>query len=299
MNLRALGEDRVVRELWRGTPAGTEVIAGPGDDCAVLGRPRDRRWRLLKTECLVAGVHFLPTTPPRWLGRKLLARALSDFAAMGGGEPQHALITLGVPPTAPLKNLRAIYAGFAALAREFGVGLVGGETSRTTADGMFLVVMLAGEIERRRCVFRAGGRPGDALYVTGKLGGSIAGHHLKFTPRLVEARWLTAHFHPSAMMDLSDGLGADLPRLGAASGVGFEIDPGALPRRGRASIEQAWSDGEDYELLFAIPPSARLERLWRATFPAVPLTRIGQLVADPNSRAGAPARAGHDHFASR
>ena len=107
-------------------------------------------------------------------------------------------------------------------------------------------------MEKRRCVLRSGGRPGDALFVTGLLGGSLAGKHLDFTPRLAEARWLTQHFHLRAMMDLSDGLGADLPRLAAASGCGFEL--GEIPCTPGCSRDSALGDGEDFELLFAAGP---------------------------------------------
>jgi thiamine-monophosphate kinase len=111
------------------------------------------------------------------------------------------------------------------------------------------------------------------------LGGSLRGKHLKFTPRIEEARWLTKNFPIHAMMDLSDGLGADLPRLARASGVGFEVDAAAIPRQPGCSVAQAISDGEDYELLFAVSPrdSARLLRRWRKRFPKLPLSRIGRL----------------------
>ena len=115
--------------------------------------------------------------------------------------------------------------------------------------------------------------------MTGKLGGSGQGRHLNFVPRIAEARWLATHFRLHAMMDLSDGLGADLPRLAEASGVGYEIDEAALPRSRGCSIGQALNDGEDYELLFAVSPNdaAILEKKWRKKFPRLPLTRIGRL----------------------
>jgi len=111
------------------------------------------------------------------------------------------------------------------------------------------------------------------------LGGSIRGRHLRFVARIDEARWLTANFKVHAMMDLSDGLGTDLPRLARASKLGFTVDQRALPRARGCGIQQAISDGEDYELLFAISPRdrTRLEKLWRKKFPKLPLTRIGKL----------------------
>jgi thiamine-monophosphate kinase len=164
---------------------------------------------------------------------------------------------------------------------------------------MFINVALTGEVERTRCVLRSGGRPGDALYVTGRLGGTLAGQHLDFTPRLAEARWLVSHFKIHAMMDLSDGLAADLPRLAATSRCGFSLDRAAVPRTAGCTIEQALTDGEDYELLFALAPrdTARLEREWHRAFPKLRLTRIGALLPHSAFRIPHSAARGFDHFA--
>jgi thiamine-monophosphate kinase len=120
---------------------------------------------------------------------------------------------------------------------------------------------------------------GDDLFVTGRLGGAMKHKHLQFVPRIAESRWLTKNFSIHAMMDLSDGLGADLPRLAVASRVGFNVEIKNLPLTRGAKIDDAISKGEDYELLFAIPPRNRnrLEREWRKKFPKLPLTRIGSL----------------------
>jgi thiamine-monophosphate kinase len=144
-----------------------------------------------------------------------------------------------------------------------------------------IVVSALGTVEKNRCVLRSGGKAGDALFVSGTLGGAIRGKHLRFLPRIEEARWLTRHFQIHAMMDLSDGLGADLPRLANASRVGFEIDESVLPRGRGCSILQAINDGEDYELLFAISPNdtAALKKQWQRKFPRLPLTQIGRLGA--------------------
>jgi tRNA threonylcarbamoyl adenosine modification protein YjeE len=129
-------------------------------------------------------------------------------------------------------------------------------------------------------VLRSGGQPGDLLFATGTLGGSLAGHHLDFVPRLAEARWLVSHARPTAMMDLSDGIAADLPRLAAASKCSYALDEAAVPKTRGCSLEQALNDGEDYELLFAMPPrlAKRLAGQWRERFPKVPLSHIGQLL---------------------
>ena len=149
-----------------------------------------------------------------------------------------------------------------------------------------------------RCILRSGAKAGDVLFVTGRLGGSRAGKHLDFTPRLAEARWLVAHFHPRAMMDLSDGLAADLPRLARASRCGFTLDESLLPLTPGCTISQALGDGEDFELLFALSPkdAARIAPKWRRTFGKLPLTQIGRVtqLSTLNSQLSPN---GHDHFA--
>ncbi len=298
MKLRGYGEDRLVAELTRALALGADVRVGAGDDCAVIGRPRAARWQLLKADVVVEGVHFTREDDPRRVGWKAMCRALSDIAAMGG-VPAHALVTLAVSPEEEVARVKAIYAGLRRAAAKFGVSIVGGETSRSPGP-LFLDIALSGWVERARCVLRSGGKPGDVLYVTGRLGGSRAAKHLDFTPRLAEARWLTAHFRPSAMMDLSDGLAIDLPRLARASGCGFTLNEAAIPRTRGATLAQALGDGEDFELLFSIAPrqAAKLEAAWRTGFPRLALTRIGEL--NPQSTIRNPQSAhGFDHFAQR
>ncbi len=310
--LSDLGEDRLVARLTRGLPGHPALRLGPGDDCAVVASPSGASGAggafqtLLKTDCVIEGVHFAPGDDFRRVGWKAMARAVSDIAAMGG-EPEHALVTVAFPPTLEVARADALYTGLRRCARRFGISIAGGETARVPGTGpVFVAVTLTGRVEKGRCITRAGGRPGDALFVTGLLGGSRAGKHLDFMPRLAEARWLAAHCRPRAMMDLSDGLGADLPRLARASGCGYEL--GDLPCAPGCSREEALGDGEDFELLFAVSPRmvARLQRQW--PFAKLPLTRIGRLTAP--RRAGilktiqtaqtAPSPSpvhGFDHFA--
>jgi thiamine-monophosphate kinase len=144
---------------------------------------------------------------------------------------------------------------------------------------------------------RSGGRPGDRLFVTGLLGGSLAGRHLTFEPRVEEARWLALRFQVHAMMDLSDGLGRDLPRMALASACGYEIDEAVLPRNKGCTTAQALGDGEDYELLLALAPreAERLKILWPRKFPKLQLTEIGAL-AELGTGEGR-TKYGYDHFA--
>ena len=296
MKLARYGEDRLIATLTRRLKLGDNVRVGPGDDCAVLGARRAARWQLLKADAVVEGVHFLSNDDPRRVGWKALCRALSDVAAMGG-VPEHALVTLAVSREVEVAWVEALYAGLRRAARKFGVSIVGGETSRSPGP-LFVNVSIVGWVERSRCVVRSGGRVGDVLFVTGRLGGSRAGKHLDFTPRLAEARWLVAHFKPHAMMDVSDGLAADLPRLAKASSCGFTLAEPRVPITHGCTLAQALGDGEDFELLFALPPQdvAGLEREWRRTFPRLPLSQIGRLTQRSTLNTQL-SQNGYDHFA--
>jgi thiamine-monophosphate kinase len=224
-----------------------------------------------------------------------MMRPLSDFAAVSA-LPQFALVTLIVPATRSTSWVKKLYRGLESAAARFDVSIVGGETSSTRGP-VVISVSVAGFVEKKRWVSRRGGKAGDDLFVTGKLGGSIRGKHLRFLPRIDESRWLTKNFSIHAMLDLSDGLGADLPRLARASKVGFKIDMENLPLNPGATTDNAISDGEDYELLFAISPRQRdrLEKAWRRKFPKLPLTRIGRLHQTSNLKPQTFPR-GYVHF---
>lgn len=277
MKLSEAGEDRLLAQILPTLSRNRLVVLGAGDDCAVLrGSPRDNR-QLFKTDCVVEGIHFETTSPPASVGWKAMARPLSDFAAMSG-VPQFALVTLVVPGERTLDWTKKIYRGLEKAARTFDVAIVGGETSNIKGPAV-ISVSLTGFVEQDRWISRSGGKANDELFVTGRLGGSLRGRHLRFTPRIDESRWLTQNFPIHAMMDLSDGLGVDLPRLARASGLGFEVNENAIPRQRGCSVAQAISDGEDYELLFAIAPehSLSLKKRWLRRFPKLSLTRIGRL----------------------
>jgi thiamine-monophosphate kinase len=293
MKLREAGENRLLAQLLSTLSRHSSVVLGVGDDCAVVRGPQRDDLQLLKTDCIVEGIHFTATSPPALIGWKAMARPLSDFAAMSG-VPQFALVTLIVPAERTLDWTKKIYRGLEKAARAFRVAIVGGETSNIKGPAV-VSVSLAGFVEKRRWVSRTGGKAKDELLVTGRLGGSLRGRHFKFTPRIEEARWLTKHFPIHAMMDLSDGLGADLPRLSRASGVGFEVDEHAVPRHRGCSVCHAIGDGEDYELLFAVSPkvSAELQRRWRKRW-RLELTRIGRLTKAKSSPENWPA--GYVHF---
>jgi thiamine-monophosphate kinase len=277
MKLREIGEDRLLNQLLPDLPLAKAVVSGPGDDCAVV-KTRDRlNFLVLKTDCVVAGVHFLATANALDVGWKAMMRPLSDFASTSA-VPQFALITLIAPEQTKVEWVDELYRGLRRAAKRFKVSIVGGETSGIPGP-VAISVSVVGFVERDRCVSRRGGKVGDDLFVTGRLGDALKRKHLQFVPRIAESRWLTKNFSIHAMMDLSDGLGADLPRLARASRVGFAIAMENLPLVRGAKIDDAISEGEDYELLFAISPRdrSRLEREWRKKFRKLPLTRIGSL----------------------
>src|SRR5881398_1278002 len=267
MKLRNLGEDRLLNQLLAGLPLGKAVAVGPGDDCALVTIHDRSKLLVLKVDCVVEGVHFVRGTSASDVGWKAIMRPLSDFAATSA-VPQFALITVIAPEQTKIAWIKELYRGLRRAARRFDVSIVGGEMSSTPGE-IAIATSVIGFVEKHRAGSRRGGKPGDDLFVTGRLGGALRQKHLQFIPRIVESRWLTENFSIHAMMDLSDGLGADLPRLARASRVGFEIWPEKLPLNNRCAPQQAISDGEDFELLFAISPrdSESLKTHWRKQFP--------------------------------
>ncbi len=276
--LRDIGEDALIERLTGLIQRDENPAAGPGDDCAVIDPPDSPTLLLLKTDALVEHVHFLPESPARAVGWKAAARVVSDFAAMGG-RPGHFLITLALPPETAVAWVEDLYRGIGDCLKKFGGFLAGGETSSVpTGSAAVISIAATGSVRREQLVPRSTAKPGDALFVTGQLGGSLQGKHLAFTPRIHEAEWLVSHFKPTAMMDLSDGIAKDLPRMAAASNCGFSIDEAKLPLTPGSTPAQALGDGEDFELLFAIE-EARADALLEAwPFPELPLTRIGRMV---------------------
>lgn len=292
-------EDSVIQQLVQFVPKRSDVLVSSGDDCAVIRCPQADNLLLLKTDCVVEGIHFKKDTPAIWVGWKAVCRAISDIAACGG-IPAHALVSFAIPPNRSIRWLKSLYCGIRRAAEQFDFSIVGGESSRSL-DSLFLSVTLTGYVAVQHLVLRSGARPGDSIFVTGTLGGSIQDHHIKFTPRLAEARWLTSNFSIHSMMDLSDGIGSDLPRMAAASQTDFEINFQLLPRNSGCSIRQAISDGEDYELLFAIAPQEdeRLLRKWPIAFPHTKLTKIGNMITASKKNKRPSLFSGYDHFGEK
>ena len=283
----SLSETELIQRLTQDLPADSSVLTGPGDDCAVLDWSGSKL--LFKTDAIVEGIHFERDTPPEAIGRKALARALSDIAAMAG-TPTHALITLGVHAEMEPSLIEAVYQGLRDCAREHHVNIVGGET--TSLSQLTLSISLIGKASKP--ILRTGSAVGDAIFVSGELGGSLAGHHLNFDPRLKEACWLSDQDIVHAMIDLSDGLATDLRHL-LSDQTGAELLTRALPIRraakerardnpsGKTALLAALTDGEDYELLFTVSSKDAVPLLdgWKSAFPETPLHCIGKITDQP------------------
>jgi thiamine-monophosphate kinase len=291
-----MNEFELIAQITRSLPTNDSVVVGAGDDCAVLECGDPLRQLLFKTDAVVEGIHFTPETPPEKIGRKALARALSDIAAMAG-TPSAAVVTIALPKNFSPEFVEKIYSGMNALAAQHGLAIVGGETT-TNPERVLVSISLTGFVPRGKAVLRSGAKVGDAIFVTGELGGSLAGKHLDFEPRLAEARWLVENFSIHAMMDVSDGLAGDLPHILRASGVGAELLKSAVPisraakensKRGDAAkpaFVAALTDGEDFELVFTVASKQAVPVLdaWKKKFPDVKLSCIGRIIAGEGIR---------------
>ena len=290
-----MNEFELIARLTRSLPANPAVVIGPGDDCAVLDLGLADDYVLFKTDAVTEGIHFAADAPPEKIGHKALGRCLSDIAAMAGTAVA-ALVTIALPRKFDPEFVAAIYTGMNSLAQKYGVAIVGGETT-TNPDRMLISIAVLGRVARGKAALRTGAKAGDAIFVTGELGGSLAGKHLDFEPRLAEAAWLAGHFALHAMIDLSDGLAGDLRHVLKASGVGAELLKSAIPVSRAAKLRAktgqskppfvaALTDGEDFELLFTVAAgdAVKISDRWKIQFPAVRLSCIGKITTETGLR---------------
>jgi thiamine-monophosphate kinase len=287
-----MNELELIEKIKTLLPSNEYVVAGAGDDCAVIKTDSPDLWLLFKTDAVVEGIHFTHDAPPEKVGHKALGRCISDIAAMGG-KPTVALVTIGLPSKFSFEFVQSVYSGMGNLARKYNIAIAGGETT-TSPERIIISISLLGTVEREKCVFRTGAKAGDAIFVTGELGGSIEGKHLEFEPRINEANWLVRNFKPSAMIDISDGLATDLRHITTEQGLGAELLASAIPVSKAAKIRAhlsstakpaltaALTDGEDFELLFTISPSSAVKLLdeWKKQFPDIKLSCIGKVLPD-------------------
>jgi thiamine-monophosphate kinase len=281
----ALGEFPLIQSMTRNLQTDESVIHGVGDDCAVLEYTL-QKYLLFSTDMVIEDIHFKRAEMnPKYIGYKALARNISDIAAMGG-EPTYAVVSIGLPGELSLDFVKGIYEGLKGCASRFGVLIIGGDTSRS--DKIVISIAILGEVDKGKVVLRKGAKVGDAIFVTGKLGGSIMKKHYSFKPRIAEASFLTRHSKINSMIDVSDGLLQDLNHILVASNCGcvieatqIPISPDAFKRAGRdhhKALQAALTDGEDFELLFTVAASkadSLLEK-WKREL-RTPLTRIGTI----------------------
>lgn len=284
--------------------AGRAVRLGMGDDAALF-QPKRGHQTVLTCDWFLEGTHFLRDKhPPDTVGWKCLARAVSDVAAMGGA-PRCFLLSLALPESHTGRWLNEFLGGLRRASRKFKCVLAGGDTTRRRE--ILINVTVVGEVRTARAVLRSGARAGDLLYVSGRLGEAELGlrvlrkskgrarasnpqtkKHLYPEPRLALGHWLAEKGLATTMMDLSDGLSSDLPRLCAASGVGAQVESAKIPgvqvsdahrKRGIDPLRWALHGGDDYELLFTVPPNKG--RMLPKSFGGVALTRIGKITESP------------------
>lgn len=279
-------EFRLIESFRTAIESSPWVLTGIGDDTAVVRNPVGDI--LLAADMLLEGVHFdLETATPFQVGRKVLAVNLSDVAAMAG-RPKYALVSLALPHQLSEKHgekfAEQLFDGLHSLAKEFHTAIVGGDTN--SWDGPVVInVAIVGEVPNEKAITRSGARPGDWIFVTGELGGSIAGHHLDFTPRITEALYLRMTCQLTSMIDVSDGLVADLYHILEESKVGASINAASIPisdaavesADDRTPLEHALGDGEDFELLFTVPPEDG-QKLAAKNPLTIPLSHIGEIV---------------------
>jgi thiamine-monophosphate kinase len=306
--IAALGEFGLIARLTSGLASRPEVLVGVGDDCAVLDLGGDHV-TLATCDALLDGEHFLRSVAtPEQIGGHAMAVNLSDIASMGG-TPRYALVSLLLPADLPIAFMDGVYRGLRGEAERYGAVIVGGNITRSP-PGLGIDITLLGQVRRDQVVLRSGARPGDALLVTGWLGEAAAGLHLLLhpdvavpaptaerlklaqlapVPRVPEGRLLALSGAVTAMLDISDGLAGDLGHLCERSGVGAQLDEAALPIHeatrqaarlaGQSALEWALFGGEDYQLLFTVPPAAVpriIDTLWIAT--GTPVHVIGDIL---------------------
>lgn len=292
MGANPVGEFELIAWIKARAGEGPRTGFGIGDDCAAL-RIEAGSDLLVTTDMLMEGRHFeLGRATPEEVGYKVLGVNLSDIAAMAG-RPIAALVAVALPRSAAPALARGLIEGMGPLASRFGVDLVGGDTNAW--DGPLVVsVTVLGESVAPGPVRRSGARPGDAIVVTGPLGGSLRGRHLRPEPRIVEALAMHRDARLHAMIDISDGLASDLGHiLDASGGLGAVLEASGIPihpdavamasEDGRSPLEHALQDGEDFELCLALDP-ADANRLIASMGADDRLFRVGTITAEAGLR---------------
>ena len=277
------GEFALIDFIRRHAAATPAVRVGIGDDCAVIDSPAGAM--VITTDMIIEGVHFEKDVPLRQVGWKAAAVSFSDVAAMGL-RPEALVCAAALPEHFSMQQAEQIILGLNDACTAYGVALAGGDTD-STPGGLTLCTTVIGFARGLRPLLRSGARPGDAIIVTGSLGGSILGKHLAFRPRVEEAVALNRTFDIHSMIDISDGLSADLNHVIEESKVGATLDAEAIPisdaakslssRSGKPPLHHAISDGEDFELLFTMAPADAARLIEHPIFDT-PLSIVGTII---------------------
>lgn len=281
-------EFELIERLRKRTPVYPCVRLGIGDDAAILDL--SGQYGVVTVDVLMDGVDFvLSEIPAEKAGRKALAVNLSDLAAMAAS-PKACVVGMVLPKKGGVKIAEKVYEGILELAREYQVGVAGGDTN--SWDGpLVLSVTAIGTPPPFGGIRRRGAKPGDRIVVTGEFGGAILGKHLDFEPRVWEAIYLYRAYEIHAGIDVSDGLAADLAHILVESQCGAVIHADRVPiskaaqdltrasRKGGKALDHALHDGEDFELILAVPPR-EAERMLQDQPLSVPLSDIGEFVEE-------------------
>ena len=281
-------EFSLIEKFRQAVASNPSVTLGIGDDCAAL---KASDW-LAAADMLLEGVHFeWSTATPYDVGRKAMGVNLSDIAAMAG-TPRYALVSLALPRNAKPSLSLELFDGLNSIATEFGVTIVGGDTNSWTGP-LVVNVTILGAAHPRGVVTRSGAQVGDSIFVTGELGGSLLRKHLAFQPRVNEALRLHEHVELHAMLDISDGLVADLYHILEESHVGARLIAAHIPisdaahrlalagvdlAQTKSALDRALGDGEDFELLFTVGQNDA-EKV-RSLQLGIRVTEIGRIVQD-------------------
>lgn len=280
-----IGELKIIETLLARLPLQNSLIVPPGDDSAVARLDGSEADLVLTSDPVIEGTHFESGTNPSLIGNKAAGRVLSDLAAMGA-VPKWILLNIAGPPSTPAEDITSISDAAASLCSTFGAVVAGGDIA--VSQSLSVNAFACGFVPKDTAITRKGALPGDLVFVTDSLGGSISGKHLSFIPRVREGIWLRENGFPSAMTDITDGLATDLRHILQSSSAGAVLNLESIPVSDSLAsmpfekmIEHALSDGEDFELLFTVPPSRSKELIerWPKEF-ETKLSQIGYINDD-------------------
>ena len=258
-----MSEEKFLNQLFPLLGDDANIVVGPGDDCAVYRVDNSDQLQVIAVDQVIEGRHYTPETSPELVGRKLLARNLSDIASMGA-VPRYALISSASSKNKSLDWLRRFHLGIVELAKEYSVAVLGGDIATTNQESVASLTII-GEQKEEEVLTQKGIQSGDLLCATGEFGNSfLSQHHLLFEPRMAEGRFLAVNKWAVAMTDVSDGLLKDSYKLCRQNNLGLEFYRSQIPLREGATWPNAYSDGEDHELIFAVRAEKieTLKELW-------------------------------------